>query len=257
MKINKRHKFVISSVLLSAGLFFIQASGITWRYQAIALLTVLSYFISAWTLSGGLTKVKWLTILLLPALYTAGVGLFYFLLPSSYAARIPVVVIYGIGLYALFLTENIYSVSSVRSIQLFRSANAVGFLLTLLTGFFLFNTILSFRFSFWINFLLVFAVSIPLFVQGLWSVKLEDNIPKRIWVASLALSLMTAQVAMALSFWPISVSVGSLALVTIMYTVLGLYQYQLTERLFKKTINEYALFGAAVLLFIVLSTKWS
>jgi hypothetical protein len=255
-KIKKRHKFVIASTLLTLGLFSIQLFQITWRYQAIMVLSVFSYFLSAWALSEGLRKIKWLTILTLPFLFTAGVGLFYFLLPSTYLAKVPVTIIYGLGFYALLLTENIFSVASVRNIQLFRAANAVGFLLTLLAGFFLFNTILSFRFSFWLNFCLVFLVSFPLLVQGLWTVKLEENISKQIWNASFILSLVIAQISLALSFWPVSVSVGSLALVTIMYVALGLYQHQLAERLFKKTINEYVLFGAAVLLFIVFSTKW-
>lgn len=254
--LTKRIKFVITAVLLSAGLFIIQLANVSWRYQAICFLTILTFLLSAWSLKEGLTGIKWLTVLILPTLFTAGVGLFYFLLPSAWLARLPVAGLYGLGLYALLLTENIFSVAAIRNIQLFRAANAVGFLLTLLTAFFLYDTILSFRLSFWLNFLLVFLLSLPLFIQGLWSVNLEEKISQQILFYSLALSLIVAEGALALSFWPVTVSAGSLALITIMYVVLGLTQYYLSQRLFKKTINEYLTVGIIVFAVIILTTHW-
>ncbi len=254
--ITKRQKFIISAVLLSAGLLAIQLANVPWRYQAIFTLTVFTYLLSAWSLKEGLSGIKWLTVLILPALFTAGVGLFYFLLPSTWLTRLPVAALYGLGLYALFLTENIFAVAAIRNIQLLRAAHAVGFLLTLLTAFFLYDTILSFRLSFWLNFILVFLVSLPLFIQGLWSVKLEEKISGQIWFYSLALSLIIAEGALALSFWPVTVSAGSLALITIMYVVLGLTQNYLSQRLFKRTINEYLTVGIIVLAVIIMTTHW-
>lgn len=254
--ITKRQRFIITSVVLAISLLAIQLANISWRYQVIFGLTVLTYLLSAWSLREGLTKIKWLTVLILPALFTAGVGLFYFLLPSTWLARLPVAILYGLGLYALLLTANIYSVAAIRNIQLFRAANAVGFLLTLLTAFFLYDTILSFRLSFWLNFVFVFLVSLPLFIQGFWSVKLEEKISSQILFYSLALSLVVAEGALALSFWPVTVSAGSLALVTVMYVVLGLTQHYLSQRLFKRTINEYLTVGLVVLGVIILTTHW-
>jgi len=254
--ITKRQKFIISAVLLSIGLLAIQLANISWRYQAIFGLTILTYLLSAWSLREGVSGIEWLTVLILPTLFTAGVGLFYFLLPSSWLARLPVAIFYGLGLYALLLTENIFSVAAIRNIQLLRSARAVGFLLTLLTAFFLYDTILSFRLPFWLNFIFVFLVSLPLFIQGLWSVKLEEKISGQIWFYSLALSLMVAEGALALSFWPVTVSAGSLALITIMYMVLGLTQHYLSQRLFKRTINEYLTVGIIVLAVILITTHW-
>lgn len=254
--ISKRQKFIISAALLSAGLLIIQLANVSWRYQAIFGLTILTYLLSAWSLREGVSGIEWLTVLILPTLFTAGVGLFYFLLPASWLARLPVAVLYGLGLYALLLTENIFSVAAIRNIQLLRSAHAVGFLLTLLTAFFLYDTILSFRLSFWLNFVFVFLVSLPLFLQGLWSVKLEEKISGQIWFYSLALSLIVAEGALALSFWPVTVSAGSLALITIMYVVLGLTQHYLSQRLFKRTINEYLTVGIVVLAVIILTTHW-
>lgn len=254
--INKRQKFIISAALLSASLLAIQLTNTPWRYQAIFVLTILTYLLSAWSLREGVSGIEWLTVLILPTLFTAGVGLFYFLLPSGWLARLPVAALYGLGLYALLLTENIFSVAAIRNIQLLRAAHAVGFLLTLLTAFFLYDTILSFRLPFWLNFVFVFLVSLPLFIQGLWSVNLEEKISGQIWFYSLALALIVAEGALALSFWPVTVSAGSLALITIMYVVLGLTQHYLSQRLFKRTINEYLTVGIVVLLVIILTTHW-
>jgi len=254
--ISKRQRFIISATLLSFGLLAIQLANVSWRYQAIFGLTILTYLLSAWSLREGVSGIEWLTVLILPTLFTAGVGLFYFLLPSSWLARLPVAALYGLGLYALLLTENIFSVATIRNIQLLRAAHAVGFLLTLLTAFFLYNTILSFRFSFWLNFIFVFLASFPLFIQGLWSVKLEEKISGQIWFYSLALSLIVAEGALALSFWPVTVSADSLALITVMYVVLGLTQHYLSQRLFRRTINEYLTVGIIVLAVILITTHW-
>jgi len=256
LAISKRQKFIVTAFLLSAGLLAIQLANISWRYQAILGLTLLTYLFSAWSLREGLNGLEWLTVLILPTLFTAGVGLFYFLLPASWLARLPVAVLYGLGIYALLLTENIFSVAAIRNIQLLRAAHAVGFLLTLLTAFFLYDTILSFRLFFWLNFILVFLVSFPLFLQGLWSINLEERISQQLWFYSLALSLVVAEGALVLSFWPMTVSANSLALITTMYVILGLTQQHLSQRLFKRTINEYLTVGLVVLAVMIITTHW-
>lgn len=256
VKITKRQKFIITSILLSVGLLAIELIDISWRYQAIGVLAILTYFLSAWSLKEGLSGVEWLTVLVLPTLFTASVGLFYFLISASWLTRLPVIVLYGLGVYALLLTENIFSVAAIRTIQLLRSAQAVGFLLTIITAFFLYDTVLAFRFDPWLNFLLIVVVSLPLLIQGLWYTNLEERITKRVWLYSLVLSLVLGEIALVLSFWPVTVAVGSLGVSTGLYLVLGLTQHQLSERLFKRTINEYIGVGIVVLIVLILTTHW-
>lgn len=255
-KISKREKFVISAVLLSAGLLGLQFGNISWRYQAIAVLSLLTYILSAWSLIEGLVGVQWLTVLVLPVFFTTGVGFFYFLVPARLATRIPIFILYGVGIYCLLLIENIFSVAAIRTIQLLRAAQAAGFLLTLTTFFFLYDTILSFRFNPWINFLCVSLVSFPLILQGLWCINLETKISRRIWLYTVGLALVQGETALVFSFWPLTVAVGSLALITCLYITLGLVQQKLNERLFQKTINEYVGVGIIVLLVIFLTTHW-
>ena len=255
-KLDKRKKFIITAIILTLGLLVIHLGEITWCYQAIAILAVLTYFLSAWSLKEGLNGIEWLTVLALPVLFTISVGLFYFLTPTFWWARVPIIILYGGGIYGLLLTENIFSVAAIRTIQLVRSAHAVSFLLTLATSFFVYNVIFSFRQPVWVNLIAVLLFSFPLILQGLWCINLEPKIEKSLWFKTIALSLVMGEMALVFSFWPVSVAVGSLSLTTSLYITLGLTQQYLNERLFKKTINEYIAVGIAVLIVILLTTRW-
>lgn len=253
---TKRSKFIFSAFLLSLGLLGTQFIGLEWRYQAVLLLGVVSYFLSAWALIDDLKGIEWLTLLILPALYPTSVALFYFLLPEHLLTRVLILVLFGVGMYALLLTENIFSVAAIRTIQLFRAAQAVGFLLTLLTAFFLIDTIFSFRLAAWFNSLLVGLASFPLILQGIWSTTLEEKLSRKTLKYSFILTLCLTELAFSISFWPVTIVVASLFLVTGLYVSLGLVQNYLSERLFKNTILEFLRIGIIVLIIIFLITRW-
>lgn len=256
MFLTKRRKFILSSLLLTAGLLYTHFGQIENRYLVIGILSVLSIPLTIWSLMEALTLPIGLTSWILPAFFTAGVGLFYFLLPTSVISAVPVIILYFLGMYALLLSENIFAVASLRTIQLFRSALAVGFLLILVTSFLLFDTVLSFRLPFYLNALLVFCISFFLFLQGTWSVILEEKVSKRILLLSFCLSLAIGETALILSFWPLAITLGSLFLTALVYVFLGLIQASLTDRLFKKTIEEYMAVGVAVLFVLLFYTSW-
>ncbi len=253
---SKRKKIVLTSLLLSLGLVLVQTQPLVYRYWGIGALFAVSYLLSGWALSEGLKKIEWLTVLILPAFFTAGVGLFYFLLPETWLARLPIFVFYAIGIYILLLTENIFSIAAIRNIQLLRAAQATGFLLTLITSFFLFDSVFSFRLNPWFNGLIIFGTSFFLFYQGLWDCVLGENFSGRIFLLALVLALVLGEVALAISFWPLTVSTGSLFLITILYILLGLSQSDLQERLFAKTVREYLWVGGLVFLTIFLTARW-
>lgn len=257
---TKRQKFVISSLVLALGFllvqFFVETS---FRYHAIAGLTLVAPVLCLWSLSGWLGRDARLLVLVLPAFFTAGVGLFYFLVPPTipqYVVVSVVLLLYAVGIYALLLTSNIYTVAAARTIALLRAAHAVGFLLTLLTAFLLFDTLLSLRSNFLINGVAAFILSLPLFLQGLWSIDLEPNLREEVLYPALALAAITGETAVVLSFWPVTVTVGSLALTTLVYIGLGLGQAKLQQRLFAKTVREYFVVGAIVFLTMFLTARW-
>lgn len=267
-------KFILASAVISFCLWGLQFIVPEHRLQAIIAAVVLAYLISVWVLFEDLKGVEWLTIMILPVLYALGAGLFSLFLPESvsriFGQRLEVEVgrlvagilklgfwlSFGVGYYAMYLTENIFSVAAIRTIQLLRAAHAVGFLLTLVVGLFLFHALVSFKLPFWWFAILAGGLSLPLFLQGNWSMQLKEGLSRRVWRYSIVGALIVAEASLALAFWPVAGLTGALMMVTAMYVVLGLSQQQLVGRLFKNQINEYAAVAVMVLLASFYITTW-
>lgn len=254
--ITKRAKFVATSAILSLGFVGINFLEGNARFLGIGILTLLTALLFLWSLWEGIGLNSTLLTLILPTLFTLGVGLFWFLLPATTYARIPIVIFYGIGLYALSLTANIYTVSAIRTIALMRAAKGVGFILTLVVTFLVFDAIFSLRALPYITAPLVFGSAYLLFIQGLWSSVLETTFDKRIFVNSLFYALALAQATVLLFFWPVTVVVGSLFLTVGMYVLLGLGQAQIEKRLFKVTVRDYLIVGLIVFIAMFFATRW-
>ena len=253
---TKRRKFIIQSVFLSICLFATQFVEIRYRYLAIFCLGLLAYFFTAFSLKEDLKKIGWLMNLPLPALYTVAVALFYFLLPEIFLTRIFILVFFGIGMYAILLIENIFSVAAARTIQLLRAAQAVGFLMTLVTAFLFYDAIFSFKFSALINALLIFLISFFLLFPSLWSVILNEKIDKITIQYALILSLLISQFALFISFWPLTITAVSLFLVTACYVFLGIVQNHLAGRLFNNTLREYLRVAIIILIITFFLASW-
>ncbi len=254
---RRREKFVLSSILLSLGLLSVQYVTLDWRYVGVIIFTLISYFVSAWALSDDLQRFEWFTILPLPALYAGAIGAFYFLLPESILSRSFNLLLFGVGMYALYLTANIYSVAKGRTIQLLHAAHAIGFLFTLLTSLLFLNTIFSHRFPFYINAPLVGLTHFPLIFLFLWAVKLEPKIEPHLLKLSGLLTLFLVELAIVFSLLPFSVWNIALFLMSFMYMGLGILQSYLQDRLFQNTLNEYIIVASfvSVLFFILLPWK--
>lgn len=254
---SKRKRFIITSLVLSLGFVATLLFANQYRFWAIGGLALATLALFYWSLSEGLSRNATLLSLILPTLFTLGVGIFWFLLPVSIYARIPVVLIYAVGIYVLCLTMNIYTVSAaVRTIALLRAAKGVGFVLTLLTSFLLFDAIFSVRSFFLITFALVFVTSFPLYLQGFWAIELQEKFTKDLALMSAITSLITAQMSISLHFWPVTVVVGSLFLTSTFYMLLGLGQARLEGRLFAQTVREYLIVGIFVFIGMFFATRW-
>lgn len=267
MNLTKRQKFVATSLFLATISFLVQYIEVDSRYLAIAGLSLLTLLSSAWALRDGLGKSATLLTLVLPVFFTAGTQLFYLGFESSnFYLSLPeflqigirglFILGYAVGFYALLLTGNIYNVATARTIQLLRAAHAVGFVLSLATCFFLFNWLLSLKLDFYINTIGMGIIAIPLFSQGFWSIELEHRLSREVLYLTASLGLIVAEFAAVLSFWPITVPVGSLALTSIVYIGLGVGQAKLQQRLFEKTVREYLVVGLLVFSAMFLTAKW-
>jgi hypothetical protein len=253
---SKRRKFIIASILLSLGFVGIQLLDNPFRFWAIGALGLATIVLFTWSLFEGLGKNATILTLILPTMFTLGVGIFWFLLPASVFARLPVVIFYGVGIYVLCLTMNIFTVAAIRTIALLRAARGVGFVLSLVTSFLVFDAILSLKANIYITAFGVAILSFPLFLQGLWTVSLEHKLDFQILTHSAILTLIMGEVALTLYFWPVTVVVGSLFLTIAIYMLLGLAQAKIEGRLFLQTVREYLVVGILVFIGMFIATRW-
>jgi Protein of unknown function (DUF5656) len=257
MFLEKRKRFIVSTIILSAGLFAIQfPSDLSLKFISIGVLGIACFFLFWWSLREGLkSKISFL-ILILPIYYTVGAALFWFLLPKTIMISLVLTFIYGLSLYVLFLTTNVFSVSSIKTIALYRAAKGVGFLLSLVAFFLALDGIISLRLTYIYVGVLVFFVTLPLYLQGYWTSTLQEKFDRKLILQSLISSYLQAQLAVILFFWPVGVIVGSLFMTVYFYILLGLGQAELEGRLFPQTVQEYLMVGVVVFSVMFFSTSW-
>ena len=253
---DKRQKFISSVILLSLGLFvsehFLGKSSIYFIFT-LALLTVFLLFLSLRRDLKG--NFSW-EIFILPFFFSLSFGLFYLLVPARYITRIIMTSLYAIGLYSLFLSENIFTVSSIRTIALLSSAKTVTVALTLLSFFFLSNVVFSLHLNIFFTIGLVLLYSFPIILQSIWIYTFEKKDASSIlWVISLTICILEASVL--LWFWPSTPTLIALFLSGIFYSILGLSHVWLEKRLFKGVIWEYFWVMIALLIVLVFFTSWT
>lgn len=256
ISLTKRQQFVGITAVLTAGLLLTQLVPTDFRYVMVAILSVAAYILSAFALREDLAGIEWITLLVLPTAFTAAVALFYFLLPVRWLTRIPIVALYAIGMYALLLTENIYNVAAARTIALLRAAHSVGFLLTIVTYFLLLQTLLSLHLYPIFNAPLSGLMSFLLIFQFLWAIELSERASDRLIHLSVLLAVVFAQLSWVFSFWPVSLVLQALFLTTCFYSLVGMAQQYLVERLYKKNVIEFAMVTALVFIITFLATHW-
>lgn len=253
--LNKRQRLIVSVILLSLGLFITEyflGKSALYIIIGLSVLTDILLFLS---LKEDLQDNFWPQIFILPFFYSLAFGLFYFLVPVRLLTRIIMTSLYALGLYSLFLSENIFTVSAIRTIALLSSARTVVFTLTLLSFFFLANVIFTFHINVVITLLLIFGFSFPLILNSIWIYSLERKLSANVlWVFSLSLCLF--EVAILLWFWPSSPTVIALFLTGIFYSIVGLSQAWFEKRLFKSVIVEYAWVALVVFIVLVVFTTW-
>lgn len=259
LHLNKRHKIITSTILLTIGLIFTQLVDFNLRFRFLAGLGILAYILSVWSLLEGLNLTKAVVLMILPTFFTVAIGSFYFLLPIRWLTRLPVATLFGLLFYLLLLAQNVFNVASLRTIPLYRAASTASFLFTLLSAFFIYHVIFAFNLLFLWNGLAVFLVSFPLSLQVLWSIQMEDKIGSAVLVQSLILSLILGELALSFSFWPFSKTsvVWAMSLSSAMYVLLGLTTHILRGKISRRVIWEYLGIGAVVLLIGFSLTSWT
>jgi hypothetical protein len=252
---SKRQRFILAVVILSLGLFvseYILGKSAISIVFVLSLLTVLSLFV---TLREDLKDNFSPQVFILPFFYSLAVGLFYLLVPTRMITRIGITSLYALGLYSLFLSENIFTVSSIRTIALLSGAKTVSLVLALLSFFFLSNVVFSFHINVFITLLLIFVYSFLLVMQAVWTYTLDKNpLAEIFWVLSLTFCLV--EVAVFLWFRQGSPTVLALFLTAVFYVLIGLTQAWFEKRLFRSVILEYFWVTVVSFIFLILFTNF-
>lgn len=247
--VNKRQRLVTGVIFLSLTLFiseyFLGKSGIFMVF----LLSTLTDFFLFFALYEDLKENFYPQIFISPFFYSLAFGLFYLLVPARLLTRIFMTSLYGVGLYSLFLSINIFTVSSIRTIALLSSARTVSFAITLLSYFFLTNVVFSLHTNILFTDILILLFTLPIVMNSIWVYTLEKSVKANlIWTISLTALILEASTI--LWFWPSTPTLVALFLTGVFYTVVGVSQAWFEKRLFKAVILEYI--WVAIVTFIVL-----
>lgn len=256
LTITKRQQFVITTLLLTLGMILTQLVSVEYRYPMVFLISIFTFFLTAFALREDLAGIEWMTLISLPTLFTAAVALFYFLLPTRWLTRIPVAFIYALGIYALLLTENIYNVAAIRTIALIRAAHSIGFLLSLVTFFLLVQSVINLMTFLPLTILIVFVISLVLCLQLLWATSLERRIPQTVKAIAFSISIIISELLYISLLLPINPTYRILFLTVCFYGMSGIGLQYLQDRLYKKTLQEFLIVVAIVGIIFVSGISW-
>ncbi len=253
--IDKRQKFVIAVATLSLGLFFSELRFNQWGIGITLLLPVMTTLFLLWAIWRDIRENKSYHVFILPFLYSLSFGFFYLLTPSTLLSRSVFALIYAFGLYSLFLSQNIFIVSTSRTIQLLSGARIVSFVITLVSYFLLTNIAFSLHFILIPLMVLIGLYTYALVYHSLWTYTLQKYPqPLRMWASILTVCVI--EVASLVWFWPSNPTVTALFLTGFFYSIIGLSHIWFEKRLFKGIMWEYVWVGTIVFFVLLLFTSW-
>ncbi|MBI2621533.1 MAG: hypothetical protein HYW63_02695 [Candidatus Levybacteria bacterium] len=253
---TKRQRFTAGVIILSASLFLVEHFLSRSALYAVLLLAILTDIFLYWALHKDLKDNFSPQVFILPFLYTLAFGLFYFSLPQRLLVEIFLTILYAVGLYSAYLSQNIFTISSIRTIALLSSARTVSFVLSIFIYAFFTNTVFSSQLSFFIILPLVFTYSLLLIIHLLWTYTLEKKLRTEfLW--GILLSVCLSQMSLLLWFWPSKPLVISLFLTGFFYIIVGLSHLWFEKRLFKSVLWEYIWVAVFVFIVLVVFTSWT
>ncbi|MFZ2153097.1 MAG: hypothetical protein WAV41_03500 [Microgenomates group bacterium] len=260
---NKRLKYLISSLVCAVGFGLFISLPYESRYfglMAGVVLVVFCIWFGLGILFSGNFFVRMMSILQ-PALFFMGFGMFGSLLANSVWLVVLMSVLFGGVMYATFLVENVFLVAiGFKTVPLYRAAYTVSLIMILLSAFFAFDTMFSFRAAYYLNTLAAFVIAGLLFLYHYWSVVIElsdDGKNISMWSYVLIPALIMGEMTMVLSFWPAGIFKGSVYLVSAIYVICGLLQADIRNRLFGKTVAMFIWISVAILAAILIITRWN
>lgn len=256
IKIDKRIRLVIAVIFLTAIFTFSTFFYFDHAFIFIPLIFVSTYFFTYFALLEGIEKLSFFGLFIMPEVVAISLYLFYFLFPGRWLTRIPYMVFFAVSLYAILLCSNIFNVGVEKSLGLYRAAFSINFFYQSIVSFLIFNLIAASESNYLVNGLIAFLVSFILSLNLFWSIRLNKNLSREIWLYALFTATAIFQLTIIASFVAVRVSVYALFLTGSYYSISGVIYNFIDDRLFKETIREYAAVFLFILLISLLALNW-
>lgn len=271
---SKRVKFFGVALFLGILLWLTGFFPVDKRLGIVSGVAAMCYVLTAWVLFEDLKGWEWITLLILPVLFTFGSGLFANLLPAAVPrmfglnfqietsiflgslVRLFFSALYVLGMYAILLTENIFSVASIRTIQLFRAARSVNFIMVLVTALFFFSVAFSLKLIFVWVMVIGGLVSLLLSFASFWSIDLKTEHLDDVYKLSGVIAWLMMLYAAILSFWPVRPFMAGLVLTACFYALLGILEQRLGNKPFVVNYLEFVVFNLIIILIAWFTTSW-
>ncbi len=254
--LTKRKRFIIASAVITLAIFFFPSLLKIHGPVIIVIYLALTYLVSIFALKEDISGIEYITLFILPVLFTLGMGLFISIVPERKLYRWPLYALVPLSIYSIYLTENIFNVAAIRTIQLLRMANVFCYIITLVTSVFLFWFVLSLRLQIIENVLLICLIVTLLTIQFLWSFELTPKFTFKTFLYTTVIILVFAQIGIIINFYAISTIYATLFLVSIYYVLLGIIHHYNEKKLTRKVAVEYTLAAFIVFVFMILSIQW-
>lgn len=256
LRVPRRVRFVISSASLTALLLMTTFFDFDQAKYFLPMLIFAAYAFTYFAILEGINKTELLLLFVMPVFFTVFAYFFYFLFPVRWLTRVPLIVIYGLSIYAILLTSNIFNVGVEKNIQLYRAAFSVNYLYQTFAVFLATEVLLSFRLPFYFIGIAIFCILYPLALQLLWSVRPQPVIERETLFYALILTFVVVQVTITYAFVPLRSTIYSLLVTATYYAIGGLLYHYLDDKLFKQTIREYVFVLVFVFAIILLTIQW-
>ncbi len=255
--VPKRIRVVVCTAIMTSSLListFFPFSETWWIF--VVVLAIIAYITTYIAVFEGIDGVEWYMLFVMPITLTVALYLFYSLLPVRWLTRLPFLVLYALTYYGVLLTSNIINIGVEKSLQLYRAAFSVNFLLQVFIMFLFSQVLLSFKLNFLLNFIFIFISAVILSLQLFWSLHPEASFNKRLLMFSNSVAILLAESAILISFIPLKTNVQALILTATYYSLNGIIYHYLDSRLFKNVIREYAFVAIFVFFIAILTLNW-
>src|SRR5690606_13810906 len=100
-----------------------------WRWLFGFILIIVSYMTTYIAVFEGIDGVEWYMLFLMPICLAIALYVFYSLLPVRWLTRLPFLFLFALTYYAMLLASNILNIGVDKSLQLYRAAFSVNYLM--------------------------------------------------------------------------------------------------------------------------------